>query len=194
MKFISKSDDPMELVAWKQVDKMFQKGRPNWNRVPGNIKRIIKDHLKKEQGYICCYCEQSLSDEDNHIEHLKPKGENYFPQHQIDYDNLLCSCQFEIEKGEPRHCGNSKGSWYDDILLVSPLDSKCEEKFKYTFDGYIEAVDESDISAITTINKLRLDLDKLNDLRRKTIEPFLDEELTVEEVKTFVSAYLVPKV
>ena len=119
-----------------------------------------------------------------------PKDRNKFPERQLDYDNLLCSCQLELEKGEPRHCGNSKGSWFQENNFVSPLNPDCEKKFKYTFDGYIEPVDENDEPTITTIEKLRLGIDKLNKLREKAIEPFIEIPLSDKELKKLVTGYL----
>jgi hypothetical protein len=75
----------------------------------------------------------------------------------------------------------------DDELSISPLDEDCEKYFKYTIDGYIEPVDEK---ARTLIQKLGLDIAKLNALRRDAIEPFIDELLTEDELMEFVSAYL----
>lgn len=169
---------------------MFLRGKPNWDRLSSNIKDILREEICKEQGYICCYCERRLAEKDFHIEHLMPKDRNKFPERQLDYDNLLCSCQLELEKGEPRHCGNSKGSWFQENNFVSPLNPDCEKKFKYTFDGYIEPVDENDEPTITTIEKLRLGIDKLNKLREKAIEPFIEIPLSDKELKKLVTGYL----
>ena len=193
MKHIVKNQEPQEFIDWKRKDKMFQRGKPNWNRVTKQIRDIIRTSLDKEQGYICCYCERRISENDHHVEHLKPKDRNKFPELQLDYNNLLCSCQLELEKGEPRHCGNSKGSWFDETLLISPLDPSCEDQFIYSYDGHIYPSDESNLAAKTTIDKLKLDIDKLVDLRKKTIEPFIDENLNDVELRTFVEGYLVDK-
>lgn len=191
MKYIVKNPEPQELLDWKNSDLQYRRGRPKWERIPSATKAIIRESLKDEQGHICCYCERFMQDNDYHIEHIKPKGIPPFEINLADYDNLLCSCQFELIKGEPNHCGNSKASWYDPNLLVTPLDVSCEKKFTYTFDGYINSLDPNDSSAITTIDKLRLGIDKLNALRASVIEPFLD--LEDEELIAFVQGYLQDK-
>jgi uncharacterized protein (TIGR02646 family) len=140
--------------------------------------------------YICCYCEQRLDPDDSHVEHFRPQSK--FPLNSLDFDNLLCSCQDQIKKGEPRHCGNLKDNWFDPALLISPLDPKCETSFKFTADGYIQPRHEQDQAAITTITKLGLDIPALRALRRQAIEPFLDESLSVEEFNLFVQKYLLP--
>jgi len=66
-------------------------------------------------------------------------------------------------------------------------------KFKYTFDGYIENAVLDDNAAITTIHILQLKIDKLNALRRKAIEPFIDQELTETDLENFTRGYLIDK-
>jgi uncharacterized protein (TIGR02646 family) len=191
MKRIKKESEPPELTEWKINDKMCQRNQPNWARLPAEIKSKLRTALLNEQGHICCYCERRIVAGEFHTEHLKPK--NQYPQLQLEYDNLLCSCQSEIQQREPRHCGNSKGSWYMDDEFISPLDLECEQKFKYTYDGQIIPTTSNDIAAKKTIEKLKLDIDKLNEMRRNAILPFLDNTLSQEELIAFVKAYLVDK-
>jgi uncharacterized protein (TIGR02646 family) len=196
MKYITKNDEPQSFKDWKDNDKMYKRGKPNWDRFNHSkyqdIKTELLESLKKEQGYICCYCEVKLQENDYHPEHLKPKSKGRYPELQLEYENLLCSCQLETESGEPRHCGNSKGSWYDKNLLVSPLNTDCELKFKYNYDG---TIDHTDKASELTIIHLQLSIDKLNDLRNNAIEPFLIDPITFEEIskedaKIFADAYL----
>ena len=128
MKQIVKDDEPRDFAQWKAGDKMAH--RPNWNRVPAPVRQSIHASLMREQGFICCYCESSLSGDDSHIEHFRPRERS--PELQLDYQNLHCSCQREGAKGEPRHCGHLKGSWFDEELLISPLEEGCERRFRYT--------------------------------------------------------------
>lgn len=187
MKAIVKNTEPQALLDWKDEDKMFKRGKPNWDRVSGPIKADIRASLLSEQGYICCYCESSIDIGDCHVEHLKPQGQ--FPLEQLDYDNLLCSCQLSLNKGEPRHCGNAKGSWYDRLLFVSPLDPNCESHFEFTLDGHIKAT-EGDLGSIATIQHLALNSDKLQALRAAAIEPFIMDDISQEEMAIFVKHYL----
>lgn len=191
MKYFKKEQEPKQFTDWKLNDKMYQRGNPRWNRLPGSIKEILRECTCKEQGYICCYCERKLNPGDLHLEHFKPR--KHYPLRQLEYDNIYCSCQLDIDKGDPRHCGNSKGSWFNEELLVSPLDSSCETRFKYTYDGQIHSIGEDDNQAKETINRLQLNIDKLQSLRRVAIEPFLDEELSTDDLEQFVQGYLVDK-
>lgn len=183
-----KNPEPTELLDWKYSDKMYRRGRPNWSRLPANVKDIVRESLRDEQGGICCYCERFMQADDYHIEHIKPKGDRSPYKHLLaEYDNMLCSCQAEGIEGDPLHCGMGKAGWYDPTVYVSPLDPSCEARFEYTFNGLINGTDPD---AETTAEKLKLDLPKLNALRALAIEPFLDEELSLEDLANFVQGYL----
>lgn len=185
MKYIVKGGEPQELIDFRAA------ATSDWTPSYGGLTRIaknaIKESLMKEQGYICCYCERRIVDADSHIEHFKPQSDPAVDP--LDFSNMLCSCQKNLVKGSDRHCGNLKGGWFDEYLLVSPLDSACENKFAYKGDGTIYPI-EGDIAAKTTIEKLGLDINKLNNLRKLAIEPFLDDGLSKEEFKQFVEGYL----
>ena len=193
MKYIEKSSvEPSSLSDWKAQDKMYKRAKAKWKRFGNPYKEEFKKDLIDEQGGICCYCEQKLKIDDSHLEHLLPQKFDSFSESLFDYNNLLCSCQKELKKGEPRHCGNSKGSLYDKDLLVSPLDIECEAKFKYNSDGTIESTDEA---SKETILHLQLDIDKLNILRASAIEAFIIdpitfEEISEEEAQIFAKEYL----
>ena len=176
MKHIVKDDEPLEFTEWKAGDKMAH--RPNWNRVPPPIRTSIHQALMREQGSICCYCESSISGDDSHVEHFRPRKR--YGSLQLHYENLLCSCQREGAKGEPRHCGPLKGSWFNDELLISPLEEGCERRFRFTGNGDKFPRTVGDAGAETTIRRLGLDLRKIRDLRAAAIDELRD--LSEEEV------------
>lgn len=188
MKYIKKQTEPASLKEWKeQANENWQ---PSYDKLRNKLKDSIKEALMKEQGYLCCYCEQELTLNDSHIEHFRPQNDPSVDP--LDFSNMLCSCQNQLKKREPRHCGNLKGKWFDENNLISPLDTNCETRFKFTADGYIQPRQEEDNAALTTIEKLGLDIPKLRDLRRQAIEPFMDEMLSNEEIQLFVKGYLSP--
>ena len=186
MKHIVKDQDTPEFDKWKASAN--DDWQPTYEDLSGTTKEEVKNSLMKEQGYICCYCERRLTDDDSHIEHFNPRNNN--AANPLDYANMLCSCQNRLEQGEPRHCGHLKGDWFDNQLLVSPLDQGCEGHFAYTADGKIQPARKSDDAARMTIEKLGLNINKLSALRKKAIEPFLDENLSEQEFSQFVSGYL----
>lgn len=186
MKHIVKQNKPKEFTDWKVLAN--DDWQPTYDALSGKTKEAVKSALMAEQGHICCYCERRLTDEDSHIEHFRPQSDPAVDT--LDYTNLLCSCQNQLKKGEPRHCGNLKDDWFDPILLVSPLDPACENRFAFTGDGRIKPAGDNDQAAAETIINLGLHIRKLKDLRSKAIEPFLDDSLSAQEMQAFVSGYL----
>jgi len=187
MKYIGKTLEPQEFTDWKALAN--EDWQPTYDDLSGDPKKAVKDALMAEQGYLCCYCERRLTEPDSHIEHFQPQNDPGVDP--LDFSNLLCSCQNQIKKGEPRHCGNLKDNWFDSDLLMSPLKPNCEDRFAFTGDGVIKPAADHDQVASVTITRLGLDIPKLNDLRAKAIEPFLAEGLSPEEMRAFVTGYLI---
>lgn len=83
-----------------------------WSAYHSTKKRILKEHiLKEEQNYLCCYCEDKIAMDNTHIEHVKPKHldiENL----TFDYNNLLVSCngtcRNSVEDTTRYNCGHRK--------------------------------------------------------------------------------------
>ncbi len=186
MKHIEKAEEPETFTEWKaQANDDWQ---PSYGDLSGDIKKAVKDALMEEQGRICCYCERRLTDNGSHIEHFRPQSNQTVDP--LDYANMLCSCQNRLRKREPRHCGSLKDNWFDEVLLLSPLESGCESRFTFTGDGNIRPALTTDDAATETINRLGLDIRKLNALRTSAIEPFLEEDLSDEDMRRFVIGYL----
>ena len=186
MKYIVKQGEPQNFTEWKLLAN--EEWQPTYNDLSGGTKKAVKSKLMTEQGHLCCYCERRLTESDSHIEHFRPQSDPAVDP--LDFNNMICSCQNQLKKGEPRHCGNLKGDWFDPHLLISPLDPGCEKRFSYTGDGRIRPTEDNDPAAAETINKLGLDISKLNSLRANAIEPFLDEALSTEDLHRFVTGYL----
>ncbi len=183
MKAIQKVQEPQAFADWKALAN--ENWQPSYSVLQNPEKRILKDALMREQGFICCYCERRLLVHDCHIEHLAAQSEMACAA--LDYANLLCSCQLDLPRGTPLHCGNLKA---EHALPVSPLESNCAERFDFSADGRIRARNEADQDAEATIKLLGLDIPSLRARRAGIIAPFLDESLTDEEWGRFVAGYL----
>lgn len=156
MKYICKTKEPGVLVKFKaQANEDWQ---PTYQTLRGQDKQELQSHLIAEQGHICCYCGERIAQSDSHIEHFRPQ--TAYPHLELDYFNLLASCQNQIKPKEPRHCGMGKGDWFDDRLLVSPLITNCVDFFEYTDRGEISPPrkPEKVAAAKKTIEKLGLNL------------------------------------
>ena len=186
MRFIKKGPEPPAFTHWKALAN--EDWQPSYDDLSGDPKKAVKQALIKDQGGICCYCERRLIDNDSHIEHCKPQ--HLDDVDALDFSNLICSCQQDIKKGEPRHCGNLKGDWFDEQLFISPLTPDCADHFRFSAYGDVKAAQAGNDAANTTIVKLGLDIPKLRALRAKALEPFLDDVLSNDELSNFVNSYL----
>ncbi|QHG14746.1 retron system putative HNH endonuclease [Nostoc sp. ATCC 53789] len=179
MKYIKKSEEPESFTNWKNLAN--EDWQPTWGDFSKPQKTDVHNSLLQEQGFICCYCGRRINTDDSHFEHLKPR--TTYPQLALEYTNILASCQKDTVRKEPLHCGKIKDKWYDDNLMISPLDVNCAEFFRYTDDGQILATNHSEkqLAAETTIDKLALNIDKLKNLRAKSVEPILEIINTITE-------------
>jgi uncharacterized protein (TIGR02646 family) len=193
VKYIRKTNEPEVLANFKaQANDDWQ---PSYELLRGKDKQQFHHHLIAEQGHICCYCGERIVSSDSHIEHFQPQTE--YPHLELDYFNLIASCQQKIQPKEPRHCGMGKGDWFDAELLVSPLIKDCEDFFKYTDDGQILSANpesEKGKAATETIEKLRLNISKLQSVRAGTIDsiygdPDLQLPLSDDEIDKLIHYY-----
>jgi len=58
MKYMKKQIEPQSLTNWKQQSN--DNWQPSYSGLGSSLKDDIKKALIKEQGYLCCYCEQRL--------------------------------------------------------------------------------------------------------------------------------------
>ena len=199
MKYILKGDSPKDFELWKESKKnrredllkikdlTSEKLKIRWDNLKSkkDIFKLLREALLREQGFLCCYCQQKISLEERTvaIEHLIARiidGTFLF-----EYTNLLASClggrKDENEETLVKYCNQGRGHQH---LAVSPLQVDCETHFDYF---QIEDADEWQIkvvglseNAVQVIALLNLNTPKLCRLRGAYIRAYL-EDLTVEE-------------
>lgn len=185
MKYIVKRGSPASLEAYKATEGAC------YNNMPQDVKEDVRHSLVSEQGGICCYCgKRILPDHHSVIEHLYPKGLKQYSHLQLEYTNLLCSC----DGGESNRAGKSKAekrkfpSYCDDkknnrVLKLTPLDPTCEEQFSYDEEGHIYGKTEA---ARETIEVLGLDCSPLVNQRKAAIDPYLALNLDKDDWMTLI--------
>lgn len=175
LKHITKANAPASLEAYKSIEGAC------FEDLPKDVKDELRKSLVEEQGGLCCYCGGKIqADNSSVIEHLLPKGVDCYKHLQLEYTNLLCSCdggesdrkgkQKKEKKVFPSHCDDKK---HNNIIDVTPLDEDCEEQFAYDEDGNIYGLNQY---AKATIDVLGLDCSTLNSLRKGAIEPYVNME------------------
>jgi len=166
MRHINKSNPPEKYVRYCRCN------TSNYRDLTENHKEIkseLRNILLSDQGYICCYCGRRIDPQKSVIEHLA--CQQYYPQKQLDFNNLLCSCN----GGRDRRTGNpsyplSCDAAKDNLTIpFTPLESNCEERFGYDENGVIYGIDEE---AKSTIEVLNLDNEKLNHQRKAAIDTY----------------------
>jgi uncharacterized protein (TIGR02646 family) len=188
VKHIRKNPEPPSILTSLNVSTYKELNKSEEGKTArGDLRKT----LSQEQGYICCYCCRILDLEPkcSHIEHLRPQ-ESY-SHLSLEYNNLLVSCQGKLEDSEPRHCGMAKDAWFDEDLMVSPLSKDCEEFFEYSLAGEILPTKDANRgkAAQETIDRLQLNIPKLQAMRQAEIAPLFDLELSTEEVLKLIESF-----
>lgn len=168
MKFIQKLDEPVELINWKQ-EQQLSGVNYNYSSLQNPQKKIVRETLLKEQGYICCYCCSRISETKSHIEHFMPQSRTN-DELSVDYRNLHVSCG--SEGYWPKCCGNRRKN---QEVPVSPLDKECESYFTYMSNGKITAVEDHHCQgdAKITIEVLGLNVYDLRKSREAAFETLI---------------------
>lgn len=167
MRGIQKYSEPQTFKKWQQANPnaTFDDLATDTNHA---LKQVVKTSLLAEQKYICCYCEKTIDAETSHIEHLLPQSS--YPKKQLDYSNLLASCQAD---GKKAHCGHKKDK---QILPITPLDSiEPSQHFIFAADGNIYPRAENDNAANSTISILGLNAKRLVNMRRSVVSGLIDQ-------------------
>lgn len=144
----------------------------------------LKNRMFADQGGICCYCGCRLQ-YPNHpqyiVEHVFPKEKDR--KLAGEYENLLLSCRSTTEEEKQRmsarkkernsffHCDKAKESR---VLPITPLQTDCQEFFKYDEFGGIAGIGKD---AQNTVDTLNLGCNWLKKRREAAIEgEIFDEE------------------
>lgn len=161
----------------------------------------IKASLCTEQQYLCCYCENTVTLADAHIEHFCPRhGPHGDVRRTFEYANLGCSCSGGV--GSDRHCGHYKGHHYDPLYFVNPCAKDAIDSFAYTIEGAIGAPANCEGSTSQRvaymIRLLNLDCSLLTSLRRAhahnlqdIIQSMIDVG-AVDQIDDLALEYLMP--
>ena len=193
MKLIEKAGVPQSFRDFMAQESA--EWQPRYRDLNADERTDLLNALLTEQNGLCCYCESTLTsgehEPDFHIEHFRPQST--YPHLALEYVNLHCSCQRTLKRGAPRHCGNAKGEWFDEKLMLSPLDPDTENRFRYLGDGNIEPADEADDPARITIEKLDLNGSKLQRMRKSYLNAIFPDEFDKAALKKIVDSLMAEK-
>ena len=207
MKYIQKEESPKDFEIWKEkkknrrldlakiTDLTNAKLDKRWDNLKSKVDifKLLRESLLKEQGFLCCYCQQRILLELKTVavEHLIARSED--GTLLFEYTNLLASClggkKEETEETDTKYCNQGRGQT---PLELSPLQKDCETFFDYI---EIEDTDEWQIKVVgltekatQVIDLLNLNTPKLRRLRGETLRPYL-ENLTIEEASILLNKF-----
>lgn len=172
MKRVLKGTEPASFTDWK--NSASDEWNPTYPTLQNPQKRDLHTSLLQEQGYFCCYCGREIDTASSHIEHFRPQ--EHYEGLALEYYNLHASCLRETKPGNPLHCGHRKGNWFDESLHISPMDDRCELRFRYLRTGEIQSTKLSDLPASKMIDVLALDIAYLNNRRQNAILQVFDND------------------
>lgn len=189
MRSINKTPPPREFSDW--LAKRNENWEPNYGNLQNPEKRELHDHLIGEQFERCCYCGHPIERETSHIEHFAPQEQ--FDHLDVEYTNMYASCIRDASKVQELHCGHAKQAFFDEAMIISPLDPGCVERFRYSQAGAIRATDPSDESAAYMLRILNLDATYLRNRRAAAINSVFSEafmqRVTDQELRALADAY-----
>ena len=201
MKYIDKQQEPQSFLMWKgrnnadlrsrNTQNLSSEAKRLWKKLNGTPeKEAIKISLLKEQGYICCYCQKRIeNDNSSHIEHLKSR--EIYPVNALDYDNFLASCDGgQIENTNrnksipsfPEYCGKHKSN---NELVITPLQTNCDTYFEYQLDFVINptattiSISPIGNDAANVLSILNLDIQKLKANRYQALLSLILKKLVI---------------
>jgi TIGR02646 family protein len=171
MKQIFKTNPPSEFVDYCKTPGV------SFSTLSSVSKRALKEHLLKDQGYICCYCGcEILNNEGTKIEHIKCQKRH--PDLALCFDNMLASCdggdkdrRNKVKPPHLLHCDAKKGN---DDIPISPLDKNIEKQIIYFDDGAVIGRGEEGKELIKVLG---LDAKYLVTQRRNVLESYDDFSL-----------------
>ncbi len=158
MFWIKSQIEPVEFVQWRAGNKSLNY---NYDSLPGDIRRIVRAALVRDQQGLCAYTMLRITPQTCHIEHFRSQAGNR--EKDLEYRNLL-ACYPEPGVPDPPFGAKLKDD--DDTLILNPHDHLVDDGFRYLSSGDI--VGNSDL-AKRTIDVLALNHAQLCEGRRKVM-------------------------
>jgi len=145
MRYINKSERCGEFDEYIKNKSSLKEWKKEWGKYKNRkIKLKLHQHLYREQGGLCVYCQQLLPYKKemegnkiynkSHIEHIRPR--EFYKELTFVYCNLSVSCDgfdCEIEKtneqSDKEFCGHIKDNEYYEEYFLNPFEVKDIENY-----------------------------------------------------------------
>lgn len=159
MKHIDKGAEPRSLTEHRM------RQHADYDNYSYADKDELRRALLSEQGRICCYCMQRISEETCKIEHWA--SQDGHEDRQLEYSNLLAACPGgEGYSTHLQHCDTRKA---EQDITINPADRlhNCENMIRYQPDGEIYSEQENinnDLNVTLNLNLQTLKSNRKNAL------------------------------
>lgn len=188
MRHIQKLNAPQSFIDKTTTLNKWSDYHNRCNRQKRALRKYI---LKYEQNFLCIYCESkiSASNRSSHIEHIRPKSSNKYPELTFEYRNLVISCNGTCHNAEIDNsqysCGHLKDNEYTENKFLNPIEiSDIRDYFEYDFDDYfINPSNKDVIKAKYMIDTLHLNDGGLPKGREKALENFIKGMKNISDIK-----------
>lgn len=129
MLFIKKNNEPSSLTEYKKQSNAYY---------DGCNKNDIRKALLKEQGYLCAYCMQRISESNMKIEHYNAQANCI--EKTLDYNNMFGVCTGNENSRNKKNttCDTHRGNVE---LTINPLSKASIDLICYNEDGRIYSKD-----------------------------------------------------
>jgi len=188
MRYIQKVETP-------QFFKNNSIGVSTWNEYKASKKPLREYILKHEQNDLCVYCESQVtsSNSSSHIEHIRPKAQDKYPELTFEYTNLTVSCNGNchiVDDNVNHNCEHRKDKVdtpFCETKFLNPVELKnIRDYFKYDIDeGTILASSKNELKANYMIDTLELNSSNsgLKKARKIALEVFRDDFKKLKDIR-----------
>lgn len=141
MRYILKNLEPASFTKWKkdyqtvlEVKYQTETGSKIWDwftnkdKLNPNFVQIyqdLKETLQKEQGYICCYCGQDISNIPTAMDHFESKGVEKHKPKMFNYNNLMLACKMSHQI-TPSTIKFKETTGYENLITQKQISEKAK--------------------------------------------------------------------
>ncbi|MDV6344014.1 hypothetical protein [Nitrosomonas sp. Is37] len=138
MRKINKGREPASLIAWKRTNPVG-----DYNQLTEIERQDIRDACLQEQFYLCAYCCQKITGENDDCMNEHVEARHLAPNRSLDFGNIVASCT------TPNQCDAAHGS---QPLSLTPLMAECETELRFKISGRIEGLTDQAKETIRVLN------------------------------------------
>jgi uncharacterized protein (TIGR02646 family) len=154
----------------------YHHGKHTWDDLEAEDREQIRACLEQMQGRRCAYCEGSVDELGQHIEHFRRKAGGHFPELTFDWSNLYWSCD---KKDSCGHYKDHGAGAYDIREVIDPCEDDPDMFFRFRTNGNISiraglsAIDRRRAEETLRVFSLDAQWGRLRQMRRAALTGYV---------------------